>query len=619
DGDKSEVLACDWNSFGNSCGDPTFTEGENGYHHLDLNLSSASISPGSYGEVQFRIHDSDWDTYTQSDDWSYINNDAYEQTRNITIYYEGKLVWGTEPDGDKPQKQGTVLGANLGTLVNGSSDGEVMLGFSQESSQEAAPSTTCSVAVDGPVRKIVSCENSIVEANYTFQYGNGLVNQSIHIKSSGYNSYYSKTFFRPGGDAGDTGDEALSWSVRRGSDYPELTNINYSNTGELFYDSPIDTGYSGSWENTSDYIFGTFWDAGDASKLRGRTPSLYGREIGFNGSRGFISANTTNFLFEVSHESNPDTSDVTDAGVRALNPVKIYEGSVGQFTNDYLTDGTYMQTYDAGREVFWNKSVIDANVPSGTSYDVIYGENSSGTWEYWSSISALDKSRYLRFEFTLSGDGTDTPRINRANITYKYVKEAWLEVKSDSSVQGDRNNSIIENFQDYDLPKDIKWNVRVTDSNGDYTSDINNRTLRVMPPPDFNTTEIYMNVSDPAENQEVKFTAEVENDVVTDASSVNVSIKLERWNGTEWVVNKSRNTFTDFPGNTARNITLNWTAEIGSYRIKAFPDPENETKELNRGDNLRTEKFNVSAYNIFYGDAEKQIKLQNRDKAEIEA
>ncbi|TWK64131.1 hypothetical protein CHCC20343_2786 [Bacillus licheniformis] len=56
------------------------------------------MAPGaSTGEIQIRLHNDGWSNYAQSGDYSFLNSNTFKNTKKITLYENGKLIWGTEP------------------------------------------------------------------------------------------------------------------------------------------------------------------------------------------------------------------------------------------------------------------------------------------------------------------------------------------------------------------------------------------------------------------------------------------------------------------------------------------------------------------------------------------
>ncbi|MCZ0070497.1 cellulase family glycosylhydrolase [Bacillus sonorensis] len=66
--------------------------------YLELGFKNGILSSGaSTGEIQIRLHNDDWSNYAQSDNYSFVNSSTFKNTKRITLYQNGKLIWGTEP------------------------------------------------------------------------------------------------------------------------------------------------------------------------------------------------------------------------------------------------------------------------------------------------------------------------------------------------------------------------------------------------------------------------------------------------------------------------------------------------------------------------------------------
>lgn len=66
--------------------------------YLELGFKNGTLSSGaSTGEIQIRLHNDDWSNYAQSDNYSFVNSSTFKNTKRITLYQNGKLIWGTEP------------------------------------------------------------------------------------------------------------------------------------------------------------------------------------------------------------------------------------------------------------------------------------------------------------------------------------------------------------------------------------------------------------------------------------------------------------------------------------------------------------------------------------------
>ncbi len=92
---------CDWAEIGSSNVSGTFVSLGGDDYALDITFSPGAGNLGPYddsGEIQSRFNKNDWSDYDQSDDYSF--NPAmtsYTEWDQITIYWNGELVWGLEP------------------------------------------------------------------------------------------------------------------------------------------------------------------------------------------------------------------------------------------------------------------------------------------------------------------------------------------------------------------------------------------------------------------------------------------------------------------------------------------------------------------------------------------
>lgn len=58
---------------------------------------------GSTNQIEFRTHWNDWKNYNEANDYSYDpTKTSYADANKVTVYQNGVLIWGTEPDGTKP-------------------------------------------------------------------------------------------------------------------------------------------------------------------------------------------------------------------------------------------------------------------------------------------------------------------------------------------------------------------------------------------------------------------------------------------------------------------------------------------------------------------------------------
>lgn len=101
----TQTFNCDWAQPG--CANikgafvplTTARSGANRYLTLSFGTAAGSIAAGANsGEIQTRFNDNGWLTFNQSNDYSFnAALTSYGDNPRITLYQNGKLVWGIEP------------------------------------------------------------------------------------------------------------------------------------------------------------------------------------------------------------------------------------------------------------------------------------------------------------------------------------------------------------------------------------------------------------------------------------------------------------------------------------------------------------------------------------------
>ncbi|MDN3670442.1 cellulose binding domain-containing protein [Echinicola jeungdonensis] len=78
--------------------DPTANQADH-YYELGFDAVLGKFHPLSKtGEIQLRLYDSKWSLLDQSNDYSYLENNELWINDRITVYYQGQLIFGFEPE-----------------------------------------------------------------------------------------------------------------------------------------------------------------------------------------------------------------------------------------------------------------------------------------------------------------------------------------------------------------------------------------------------------------------------------------------------------------------------------------------------------------------------------------
>ncbi|AEI44672.1 endoglucanase [Paenibacillus mucilaginosus KNP414] len=101
DGTQPLSFTVDWAQVGSPNVKGTFgsASGAGADTYLEVSFTGGSIPAGGQtGEIQTRIHKSDWSSFQESGDYSYDpGKTSYADWSKVTLYRDGTRVWGVEP------------------------------------------------------------------------------------------------------------------------------------------------------------------------------------------------------------------------------------------------------------------------------------------------------------------------------------------------------------------------------------------------------------------------------------------------------------------------------------------------------------------------------------------
>jgi hypothetical protein len=101
---EAHTFNCDYASLG--CGGITavFNQTPAGDHYAEFQFANSGTLFGSLGghdtgNIQLRINANDWQPFDESYHHSFTNTSDFIDWDKVTLYHQGELIWGIEPDG----------------------------------------------------------------------------------------------------------------------------------------------------------------------------------------------------------------------------------------------------------------------------------------------------------------------------------------------------------------------------------------------------------------------------------------------------------------------------------------------------------------------------------------
>ncbi|GAA1707092.1 cellulose binding domain-containing protein [Nonomuraea sp. AD125B] len=109
-GTETYRFACSWAVVGCSTVTGRFVRQSGADQYLEVGFTSGALAPGAdTGDLQLRFYRADWQSFTQSDDYSYGPGTAYANWDKVTVHVNGALAWG-KPHGTEPTPTITPTG-----------------------------------------------------------------------------------------------------------------------------------------------------------------------------------------------------------------------------------------------------------------------------------------------------------------------------------------------------------------------------------------------------------------------------------------------------------------------------------------------------------------------------
>jgi hypothetical protein len=87
-------------------------------YYMELSFAEGAKIPamGTSGEIRTKIEKSNPSPFNELDDYSYAPFESFQQTKKITVYWDGELIWGEEP-GEAEASEEKTAGTSSSSLL----------------------------------------------------------------------------------------------------------------------------------------------------------------------------------------------------------------------------------------------------------------------------------------------------------------------------------------------------------------------------------------------------------------------------------------------------------------------------------------------------------------------
>ena len=260
-----------------------------------------------------------------------------------------------------------------------------------------------------------------------------------------------------------------------------------------------------------------------------------------------------------------------------------------------------------GAEITWNNSTnMDSNSINYSDKQLVIGRNNSKDVTYSVQSDTTERVNITIFDQDFYNIPAPGDRVLDFEASAVSGSEVFFSFGGFPVVPSGQYRSF---FGSQELSRSnndtISWNF----------TNWSTKTFNV----DHNRTDIVVenvsyNVSQPVQNQEVKFIANISNPGSENLTS-DFNFTGRKYNGSDFVFNDSQLKTAEIKSNSSKLVNFTFTAGIGLYNYSIEADPEDGINETNESNNFGSKEFEVSSYQIFYGGTEIVYKLGSSESS----
>ncbi|WP_047419474.1 DUF5722 domain-containing protein [Cellulophaga sp. Hel_I_12] len=217
--------------------------GANYYLEMTFDTNKKIAALGNSGEIKTRIAKSNWTNFDEGDDFSYSNHNQYLETNTITVYWDGQLIWGNEPEVATIQRpELIVMHQNKDGVTNNSMKPNIRI---LNAGNQNVP------LKDVTLRYWFTPESAIT-LNYNIDYSiinSNKINVDFKISDvvyDGASNYFEVSFQESTGNLfafSETGEMRFRINKQDWSNFNESDDFSYRSTGNVYAENMKITAY----------------------------------------------------------------------------------------------------------------------------------------------------------------------------------------------------------------------------------------------------------------------------------------------------------------------------------------------------------------------------------------